>query len=1174
MCPDQATLRMYLDEALPATQLEELTAHVDSCWQCQKALDNVLVANSQANIVDRIRAVTPAILDDEPEAGVSEDTDGSDSAPPTQMLGAGQIAMVPRFAVRPSAIPGYDIEGEIGRGGMGVVYRAVHRRLGRTVALKMILGGGMIDPRIVQRFLFEAEILARVRHPQIVQVYEMSITSGQTEASPDVPYIAMELLEGGTLAKAMHGRRWTPREAATLVEGLARALHAIHTQGIIHRDIKPANILATEAGVYKLTDFGLAKASDQHDSNLTATGVIMGTPNYMSPEQAAGSKFIGPATDVYALGAILFELLAGRPPFEGGEPLALLIRVAQETPTNVRSIRSDVPLDLAAITMKCLSKEPERRYSSAEAFANDLERFLTNRPTRAKNVGSLGRLLYWSKRNPAMAAVLSALALVLVVTFLSVLLFWRNAVTQAKSLEKALGRAAQLTEIANENAAKANQLQAERTAANAELEFDVAVSRCERGDMTEGIEHFLQALRLAKESNNSELERVIRANLAAWSADVPKVSEVIDTKGLQNVRGTVSNPQGTIHAYFDETRIRVIDLNTKKLLADFSPQFPPWSLEWILKRIPIVRNFVRMKPWFHCAAISTDSSRIVLGNHSGLLFCFKINGQFERTIRVQHPTYSFPDIWAISFVGKNELWVCGTAGMLHLYDYRTGKLLNRVPVSDPVPAAAEIQPERITVMSMDIAADGKTIVMGDRIGRVQEWSIEKEKPPVLLRTRRLLGWVNSVAYSKSGKYLAATGTSSRAVVWDRHRNEEVPPKLDVSLQGNYGGKLSFSDNELCLAVNDLDTVRMWCIQSGTRHGRTVPGLFGKFIPQHNKLIVTRKENIAIYDVPEVFPASGMPEHLGQIRDLAFSPDGTQLAVIKNGLLYFRNGLLQTPVEQSGRDFLNSRTVKYSRDGTRIVVGLSSSWAVIDRRTGIVQPHVTHFITHHSVGVDPTCERIWILSNETLQCWSNDGKTQVASRVIHAENHDRRELTAFVHVPARKEIVLWNSSKIIIVPDDLTKTDLRIIPTNSTIRRLVVSRDGTSILTGHRDGTLQLLDYDSGKPVHQRRMSHTQDVSCMGFSADETRLVSGSRDGTVQIWDRATALPLGPRIETASAVMALATSGAHNNIAIGTSDGVVQYAEFVEWNTHLSLEELESWFESFQQGEQKALPTRK
>jgi eukaryotic-like serine/threonine-protein kinase len=1084
-----------------------------------------------------------------------------DFTPPTHLLGQAELATMARFGVQPATIPGYDIQGEIGRGGMGVVYRALHQRLGRTVALKMILGGGMMDDRIVQRFLYEAEILARVRHPQIVQIYEMSMTSGRNDLSPDVPYIVMELLEGGTLARAMKGRRWATKDAARLIAGLARALHAVHAQGIIHRDIKPANILATEAGVYKITDFGLAKSADQLDSNLTETGVVMGTPNYMSPEQAEGSKLIGPATDVYALGSILFELLTGRPVFAGGEAMAVLLRVVKESPSDVRSIRSDVPVDLAAITRKCLHKEPEERYASAEALADDLERFLTNQPTRAKTVSTLGRICYWAKRNPAMATVVSALALVLVGTFLAVLLFWRNAVTQANNLEKALDRADRLTTIANTNAAKANELQAERIATHAELEFDVGVTRCERGDMTDGIGHFLQALRLAKESHNTELERVVRANLAAWKTEETKVGGVVETNGLGNVRGTVTNTTGTTHLVFNKSRVRVVDAVNNTVVADVKLEYPRWSNEWILNNIPVFRLFFHVNAWFHCAAVSPDGSRFVVGTHTGMLLCFKQNGELDLSIRVKHPIYWSPDIWDIKFANKNQFWVCGSSGLLQLYDVRTGRLLNNVKVVDPLPEKGKKNPERTTMMSLDLSADGKTLVTGDRVGQVMKWNIERGRPAELKRTWNATGWVTHVALSHSGNYIAAAGTWGRTVVWDRLQRDDLP-KLELPMRGNDGGLVSFSNDDRCVAVNDHDAVGVWNIQSGVQQGRPIAGFYGRFLPEQKKLMVARKENIVLCDAPDGMTAASLPELIGSIRDLAYSPEGNQLAVIKEGVQFIDSEQLTNATKARGMDDINARTLKYTADGSQVIVGLSGQWAILDRSTGLGHPRVTRFVSHDSIAISPDNARIWTLTPDSIECWAGEGNTVRTTRSIKPANFDRRETTGFEHVPSRREIVLWNGSNILLLPDDPTKTEHRIIETVSTIRKLAVSREGRWIITGHRDGTVQLLDYDTGKPIHTRRMCHTQDVLCVGFSTDETKLVSGSRDRTVQIWDRETGLPLGPRIDAASSVVALAVNPVNNAIAIGTSDGVVQLAKFTDWKTTQSVEELEAWFRKF------------
>ncbi|MFO0823558.1 MAG: protein kinase [Gemmataceae bacterium] len=295
-------------------------------------------------------------------------------------------------------IPGYEILGELGRGGMGVVYRARDLRLNRPTAIKMLLGGQYADPFAQVRFLGEAEIVALIHHPNVVQVFEFGQHDG-------LPFFVLEFVEGVTLAKKLHEvRRFSPRAAAEMVAKLADAIAAAHAKGIVHRDLKPANVLLNAQGEPKVTDFGLAKVGR---SDMTASGAIMGTPDYMSPEQAAGrTKEISTATDVYALGVILYELLTGRTPFKGESPMETIQRVLTCDPEWPCSIVSTISRDLETICLKCLERNPEKRYSTAEALAADLRAYLEGRPIAARPNSSLEIAVKWARRRPTMAALL------------------------------------------------------------------------------------------------------------------------------------------------------------------------------------------------------------------------------------------------------------------------------------------------------------------------------------------------------------------------------------------------------------------------------------------------------------------------------------------------------------------------------------------------------------------------------------------------------------------------------------------------------------------------------------------------------------------------------------------------------------------------------------------------
>ncbi len=291
----------------------------------------------------------------------------------------------------------YDVECEIGRGGMGVVYRAKQKDLDRTVALKMILSGQLATPEHRARFHDEAKFAARLQHPNIVSIYDVGEILGQ-------PYFAMQYIGAPSLSARLREGPLPPEQAAHLLNAIAQAVEHLHQHGVIHRDLKPSNILLDEAGRPYVTDFGLVKmvASDNQRTN---TGVIVGTPSYMSPEQAAAkSGRVGPLSDVYSLGAILYETLTGRPPFQEATPLDTLVQVLETEPAPLRQLNPAIPVDLELICLRCLEKDPAQRYASAAALAQDLQRFLQGEAIEARPASTGQRLSRWARREPALFA--------------------------------------------------------------------------------------------------------------------------------------------------------------------------------------------------------------------------------------------------------------------------------------------------------------------------------------------------------------------------------------------------------------------------------------------------------------------------------------------------------------------------------------------------------------------------------------------------------------------------------------------------------------------------------------------------------------------------------------------------------------------------------------------------
>jgi eukaryotic-like serine/threonine-protein kinase len=304
----------------------------------------------------------------------------------------------------PSNVAGYEILGVLGRGGMGVVYQARQPGLKRMVALKMILAAGHASEEDVARFRSEAEAVAHLQHPNIVQIYEIGEDEGR-------PYFSLEFVDGVSLAQQLEGKPQTPRQAAEIIHVLAQAMGVAHARGIVHRDLKPANVLVARDGTLKITDFGLAKRLEHEEGSQTRSGSILGTPDYMSPEQASGhSREIGPAADIYALGAMLYEMLAGRVPLRGASVLDTLQQVVSKEPVAPTQLDPKVPRDLETICLKCLRKDPLKRYPRIDDLAEDLRRFLAGEPILARPVSKAERVWRWCRRNPRLAVLSGALA--------------------------------------------------------------------------------------------------------------------------------------------------------------------------------------------------------------------------------------------------------------------------------------------------------------------------------------------------------------------------------------------------------------------------------------------------------------------------------------------------------------------------------------------------------------------------------------------------------------------------------------------------------------------------------------------------------------------------------------------------------------------------------------------
>lgn len=392
-CPPREILQRLLDDQVDDEQLAALDVHLSGCSICVESIEQLSETKDTVSIVaanERTDCLTWEL----------EQVD--------RVANAIQEDLVPDPDIIPK-IRGYEIESVIARGGMGIVYKAKQINANRRVALKMLLRGNFSHPEEIHRFLAEAKSAAKLNHPSIVSVYDVGTDEGQH-------YFTMEYVDGKSLRETIQDGPVSNQFASTLIVKIAEAIAYGHDQGIIHRDLKPANVLLDQGNQPYVADFGLAKQIDA-DDQLTTTGQILGTPSYMSPEQASGNlQNVGRASDVYSIGAILYALLTGRPPFQASSPVDTLNQVIRELPVAPRIFNKQVAKDLETICLKCLEKSPAKRYSTAEDLAAELKRYQRNQPIKARPISTLERLWRVCKRHPAVSSLSAIVVLTLILS--------------------------------------------------------------------------------------------------------------------------------------------------------------------------------------------------------------------------------------------------------------------------------------------------------------------------------------------------------------------------------------------------------------------------------------------------------------------------------------------------------------------------------------------------------------------------------------------------------------------------------------------------------------------------------------------------------------------------------------------------------------------------------------
>jgi WD40 repeat protein/serine/threonine protein kinase len=778
-CPTLEQLERLLDEQLDEGESRGVSEHVGSCPRCQSALERL---TRDSGVIDDRLSLTPR-----PAARAAEPLD-----PFLTRLQRSPLAGGPPRGSSAPRVPGYEILGELGRGGMGVVYKARQIGLNRLVALKMILAGTHAGPKDVARFRQEAEAVARLRHLNIVQIYEIGEADG-------CPYYALEYVEQGSLADRLRGDPQPLEPSARLIETLARAVHYAHRHAIVHRDLKPANILLhkmkedcggrmsespgcssiifhpTATLVPKVSDFGLAKRLDEQASG-PRSGEVVGTPSYMAPEQAGGKAGpVGPAADVYALGAILYEMLTGRPPFKGATALDTVVEVLHEEPVRPGRLRPRLPRDLETICLKCLQKDPRKRYPTALDLAEDLGRFRRGRPILARPVSAPERAWKWTRRHPLPAALLAGLVLSIVLGFTGVTLRGRAAARALNlAIREKLAKEAQSQQAED---ARAEAVAERKRAATAlyysriiqsQLQWRVnditgaaeSLARCVPGPGQEdrrGWEWYYLRGRLDAELFTLRHDHGGEGGGVAFAPDGRSILAVVG--------GHPAGGDGP-------GEVRVWDAATGR-----------------------VRHSWRVPGTVHRLALGPHGRRLALATTDGAVLI----GDPATGRELAHAARHAGTVAAVAFAPDGRtLASAGWDGTIKLWDPETGQVVR------------ELAGRGGRVQSVAFAPDGRRLAAGCWDGTIRLWD-----PDGGAEVRTLRGhWsaVNGVAFSPDGKLLVTASSNGNLRVWEVDAGrvvQNVTPNSGAVLG------LAFSPDGRLLAHSGGDaTVRVWDIDAG------------------------------------------------------------------------------------------------------------------------------------------------------------------------------------------------------------------------------------------------------------------------------------------------------------------------------------------------------------------------